>query len=70
MYKKQKQPSTEGYSLSDRCKKGRGRGGEGEIRATLTKTKDGTLGHIIWAFVTRTILTLKSFVSDCETLFL
>lgn len=50
--------------------KGEGEGGEGEIRATLTKTKDGTLGHIIWAFVTRTILTLKSFVSDCETLFL
>ena len=36
-----------------------GGGGGGEIRATLTKTKDGTLGHIIWAFVTRTILTLK-----------
>ena len=43
MYKKQKQPSTEGYSLRDRCKKGRGTGGgwegEGEIRATLKKNK-------------------------------
>ena len=43
MYKKQKQPSTEGYSLRDRCKKGRG-SGEGKYKGYFNKNKKWYFG--------------------------